>query len=91
MIYDICIVGSGAGGSPIAYELSNAGFSVVVLEKGKWYKEEDFNKDELAVSRRDLFTPKLEDEQHVINERAQDGTINRYEGSKSNWNFGMEA
>lgn len=87
MIYDICIVGSGAGGSPIAYELSNAGFNVVVLEKGKWYKEEDFNKDELAVSRRDLFTPKLEDEQHVINEREADGTITRYEGSKSNWNF----
>ncbi len=33
MKYDVCIIGSGAGGSPIAYELSNAGFNVVVLEK----------------------------------------------------------
>lgn len=87
MKYDVCIVGSGAGASPIAYELSNAGFNVVVLEKGKFYKEEDFSKDELAVSRRDKFTPLLKDEQHVINTRTKDGTIERYEGESSGWNF----
>ena len=87
MIYDICIIGSGAGGSPIAYELSNAGFSVVVLEKGKEYREDDFNKDELAVSRRDMFTPLLKDEQHVINEYSADGTFKRYLGSESGWSF----
>ena len=87
MKYDICIVGSGAGAAPIAYELSNAGFSVVVLEKGKNYKEEDFSKDEVAVSRRDLFTPPLKEQQHVINERSQDGSITRYEGSEYNWSF----
>ena len=87
MMYDVCVIGSGAGGAPIAYELSKAGFSVVVLEKGKYYKEEDFNKDELAVSRRDLFTPNLKDEQHVINERDARGNIKRYVGSEYNWNF----
>ena len=87
MIYDICIIGSGAGGAPVAYELSNAGFNVVVLEKGSYYKEEDFTKDELAVSRRDMFTPRLKDEQHVINERNDDGTVTRYEGSKYSWSF----
>lgn len=87
MIYDVCIIGSGAGGAPVAYELSKAGFSVVVLEKGKYYKEEDLNKDELAVSRRDLFTPNLKDEQHVINERDVDGNIKRYIGSEYNWSF----
>ena len=87
MIYDICIIGSGAGGSPIAYELSNAGYKVIVLEKGKNYKEEDFSKDELAVSRRDMFKPQLKDEQHVINDRAEDGTITRYVGSEYNWSF----
>jgi len=87
MKYDICIVGSGAGGSPIAYELSNAGFNVVVLEKGKNYTEDDFSKDELAVSRRNKFTPLLKEEQHVINERQKDGTIVRYGGAEYNWSF----
>ncbi|MFA6138538.1 MAG: GMC family oxidoreductase [Sulfurimonas sp.] len=86
-MYDVCIIGSGAGGSPIAYELSHAGFSVIVLEKGKNYREEDFHKDELAVCRRDLFTPNLADEQHVINERAENGTIERYVGSEHDWSF----
>ena len=86
MKYDVCIVGSGAGGAPIAYELANAGFNVVVLEKGKYYKEQDINKDELAVSRRDMFTPLLKDEQHVINDNEK-GIITRYEGAKYNWSF----
>jgi len=87
MKYDICIIGSGAGASPVAYELSNAGFNVVVLEKGKYYKEEDINKDEIAVARRDMFTPPLSEQQHVINERNPDGSITRYEGAKSGWSF----
>lgn len=87
MKYDVCIVGSGAGGSPIAYELSNAGFKVVVLEKGPNYTEEDFSKDELAVSRRSLYTPRLRDEQHVINEYDKDGSFTRYEGAEYNWSF----
>jgi len=87
MIYDVCIVGSGAGGSPIAYELSNAGFNVVVLEKGKYYKEKDINKDELAVCRRDMFTPLLKDEQHVINVYNEDKTFTRYLGSEADWSF----
>ncbi|MGE4418310.1 MAG: GMC family oxidoreductase [Sulfurimonas sp.] len=87
MMYDVCIIGSGAGGSPVAYELSRAGFSVVVLEKGKEYKEEDFNKDELAVSRRELFTPDLKDEQHVIYELDERKEHRRYLGSEHQWSF----
>ncbi|WP_297441651.1 GMC family oxidoreductase [Sulfurimonas sp.] len=84
---DVCIIGSGAGGSPIAYELANAGFEVVVLEKGKNYTEKDFNKDELAVSRRDMFTPPLDEQKHIINEHNDDGTFTRYDGAESGWNF----
>ncbi|MCF6309212.1 MAG: GMC family oxidoreductase [Sulfurimonas sp.] len=87
MKYDICIVGSGAGGAPIAYELSNAGYKVVVLEKGPNYREEDFSKDEVAVSRRDLYTPLLKDERHVINDREEDGSVTRYDGKEYSWSF----
>ena len=86
-MYDVCIIGSGAGGAPIAYELANAGFQVMVLEKGENYTEKDFNKDELAVARRDMFTPPLSEQKHIINEYAQDGTFTRYDGEKSGWNF----
>jgi choline dehydrogenase-like flavoprotein len=87
MKYDVCVVGSGAGGAPIAYELSRAGFNVVVLEKGKYYKEEDFSKDELAITRREMYKPKLEDEFHIINEKSEDGTITTYSGKEYNWSF----
>ena len=85
---DICIVGSGAGGSPIAYELSNAGFSVVVLEKGELYSEEDFSKDELGVCRRDMFTPPLWEQKHIINEYdGASGVVTRYDGEEYGWSF----
>ncbi|UCN00234.1 GMC family oxidoreductase [Sulfurimonas sp. SWIR-19] len=84
---DVCIIGSGAGGSPVAYELANAGFSVVVLEKGQNYTEKDFNKDEIAVTRRDMFTPPLNEQKHIINEYRADGTFTRYDGEESGWSF----
>lgn len=64
--YDVCIIGSGAGASPVALTLAQAGYHVVVLEKGPWLKEEDFYKDELACCRRSVYTPDLKDERHVI-------------------------
>ena len=84
---DVCIIGSGAGGSPIAYELANAGFDVVVLEKGENYTESDFTKDEIGVTRRDMFTPPLREQKHIINEYQADGTFTRYDGEESGWNF----
>ena len=54
---DVVIVGSGAGGGPMALELGRAGFKVVVLEKGAFYKKEDFVHDEILNSRRNFFMP----------------------------------
>ena len=68
MQYDICIIGSGAGAGPIAYQLSLNGAKVIVLEKGDHLKRDDFSKDEIAYSRRSIVTPNLNDEYHVIEE-----------------------
>ena len=45
--FDVCVIGSGAGGGPVALTLAEAGYSVVVLEKGPWFTEKDFYKDEI--------------------------------------------
>lgn len=41
-LYDVCIIGSGAGGGMAAYALTQAGARVVLLEAGpKWYASRD--------------------------------------------------
>jgi cholesterol oxidase len=42
--YDYIIVGSGFGGSVSAYRLSQKGYSVLVIEKGKRWESKDFPK-----------------------------------------------
>ncbi len=43
-IYDYIIIGSGFGGSVSAMRLAEKGYSVLIIEKGKNYKIEDFPK-----------------------------------------------
>jgi choline dehydrogenase-like flavoprotein len=45
---DVVIVGSGAGGGVVAGELSAAGLDVIVLEKGDYHAERDFDGYELT-------------------------------------------
>lgn len=54
--FDIVVIGSGAGGAPIAYELARRGRSVLVLEKGPLLRTQgergegslsDFKRDEM--------------------------------------------
>jgi choline dehydrogenase-like flavoprotein len=85
--FDVCVIGSGAGGGPVAYSLASAGYSVVVLEKGPWLTEGHFTKDELACCRRSVYTPALQDEQHVIEEPGADHGWNAEPGEQSGWNF----
>jgi len=40
--YDVCIVGSGAGGGMAAHELTRAGAKVVMLEAGPWFDSEEY-------------------------------------------------
>jgi choline dehydrogenase-like flavoprotein len=55
--YDVCIVGSGAGGAVTAALLAGAGFSVIVLEEGGHHEKAEFK------MREDLAMPMLYQEQ----------------------------
>ena len=86
--YDVVIVGSGASGGAVAHTLTEAGYNVAVLEKGRLLRREAFSKDELAYCRRDIVTPSLFDEYHTIEERV-DGkweTTPTYDSGWSFWN-----
>lgn len=85
--FDVCIIGSGAGAGPVALTLAKAGHSVVVLEKGPWYTEQDFYKDELTCCRRSVFTPKLWEEQHVIEDKNSEGDWQAEATFDSGWDF----
>ncbi len=90
--YDICIIGSGAGASPIAFELSKQGYKVVVLEKGPWFKTKDLTKDEIVATRRDVYTPRLINEPQVIEKKNDDGeweSKSNYKTGNSFWNGNM--
>ena len=87
--FDVCIVGSGAGAGPVIYELSKAGYKVVVLEKGPWYRTKDFTKDELVATRRSVYTPSLKDEPQVIESLDEEGkwtAQSNYETGNDFWN-----
>ena len=53
---DVVVVGSGAGGAPLAARLAEGGLRVVILEAGRqWQPERDFATDERAQGR--LYWP----------------------------------
>jgi len=43
-VFDYIVIGSGFGGSVSAMRLAEKGYSVLVIEKGKWWKSGDFPK-----------------------------------------------
>lgn len=49
---DVLVIGSGAGGGVIAGELSAAGADVIVVEKGDYFTERDFDGHELTANDR---------------------------------------
>ena len=85
--YDICVIGSGAGAGPVIYELSKAGYQVIVLEKGPWFRTKDFSKDEMVATRRNVYTPSLKDEPQVIEDLNDENEWEAVSNYKSGWNF----
>jgi len=63
---DVVVVGSGAGGAPVAYALAQAGIRVVVLDKGRRYCNEDFDHDEVRMCRRTFFVPPVAEDPHTL-------------------------
>ena len=47
-IYDYVVVGSGFGASVAAMRLTEKGYSVLIIEKGKRYRDQDFAKSNLS-------------------------------------------
>ena len=76
--FDVCVIGSGAGGGPVAAVAAEAGYRVVVLEKGPWYPSDQFLKDEIVQCRRPTFWPHKRDEPHVREWMEQSGKRHAY-------------
>ena len=56
--FDVCVIGTGAGGGVMIKELATAGLRVVGLDRGPFLQTSQFSDDELAVAVRDsLFSP----------------------------------
>src|ERR1700730_11780837 len=56
--YDAIIVGSGAGGGPVAYQLAFAGKKIVIIEAGGFYTTNDFDRFELVALRKLWWKPR---------------------------------
>ena len=62
---------------------------VMVLEKGPWFKTEDFSKDEMVATRRSVYTPNLKDECHVLVKQNSKGKWMKqstYSSGRDFWN-----
>ncbi len=81
------VVGAGAGGGVVAKELSQAGLTVALLERGGWPRFEEGDHDELSAQSygvlRNAYGP--DDERHCRVVRDGDGTWHTVRPSDGNY------
>ncbi|MGI9286676.1 MAG: hypothetical protein ACR2P1_14920, partial [Pseudomonadales bacterium] len=75
--FDVCVIGTGAGGGVMIDQLTAAGFSVVALERGPSIPPSEFDDDELRIVIRDqVFSAnQLETYRSSSKDTAQPGKI----------------
>jgi choline dehydrogenase-like flavoprotein len=79
---DFVIVGAGGAGGVVAKELSTAGFQVVVLEQGPYFREQDFDHDELKF--KDPYDPPFIGQEVLTNDHAlQPNTFRKTQAEKA--------
>jgi len=66
VVHDAVVIGSGAGGGPMAARLAEAGWDVLLLEKGPFRQRQEYSADEVTATQRDFFVPSFADEPHVL-------------------------
>ncbi|MBW2712712.1 MAG: GMC family oxidoreductase [Deltaproteobacteria bacterium] len=89
--FDVCVIGTGAGGGVMIHELTAAGFKVVALERGKHYTTANFTDDELGnlIRRSSLAPHQLESYRPVPETPGRAGRFNNLAhcvgGSSVHW------
>src|SRR5579864_7104340 len=83
------IVGAGAGGGVVAKQLAEAGLSVVLLERGRWYSAADCRKDDLRNQRTSVLGNNSgpDDERNprvVVDTKGRERIVLASEGGYSN-------
>lgn len=64
--WDVIVIGSGAGGAPVAQRLAAAGLNVLMIERGKRFTKVQFeDRDEIEWCRRDRFVPSILTDPHT--------------------------
>jgi choline dehydrogenase-like flavoprotein len=68
---DVLVIGSGASGGPVAFELAKSGIKVMVLEKGDWCPRDTQVEDELSQLHREIYRPSGDMDPTVIKSKGK--------------------